>query len=206
VVYRLLLREASVDVPDSVQREERVRPAGRRAGPAAPSRAGDFRGAFIALFDDGFVRLYRYLDRVSGDPELAADLAQEAFVRLYRRGSMPDAPDAWLVTVALNLYRNVRTKRSRRTRLLTAARSMAVLSDPPPTPSHELDAQLARTSVRAALDALSERDRNLLLLSAAGYAYRDIARALELNETSIGTLLARARRAFLAAHGDAATS
>ena len=39
------------------------------------------------------------------------------------------------------------------------------------------------------------------LLQAEGYSYRDIAAALELNEGSVGTLLARARRAFLAAYG-----
>jgi DNA-directed RNA polymerase specialized sigma24 family protein len=36
----------------------------------------------------------------------------------------------------------------------------------------------------------------LLLLRAEGYRYRDIAAALELNESSVGTLLARAKSAF----------
>lgn len=39
----------------------------------------------------------------------------------------------------------------------------------------------------------------MLLLRAEGYSYRDIASALELNEASVGTLLARAVRAFRAA-------
>jgi RNA polymerase sigma-70 factor (ECF subfamily) len=41
----------------------------------------------------------------------------------------------------------------------------------------------------------------MLLLQAEGYSYRDIAAALELHEASVGTLLARARRAFLTAYG-----
>jgi RNA polymerase sigma-70 factor (ECF subfamily) len=50
--------------------------------------------------------------------------------------------------------------------------------------------------VRRALDRLPEREQRLLLLQAEGYSYREIAEALELNEASVGVLLARARRAF----------
>ena len=46
-----------------------------------------FHDRCVELFETHFHRLYRYIDRVSGDPELAADLAQEAFIKLYRRGS-----------------------------------------------------------------------------------------------------------------------
>jgi RNA polymerase sigma-70 factor (ECF subfamily) len=155
-----------------------------------------FHDRFVELFDAHFQRLYRYLDRLSGEPELAADLAQEAFVRLYARGSLPDAPEAWLITVAMNLFRNVRSMRARRRRLLTVPRAEAVLADPPPSPAQTAVATDARERVRAALDHLPARERQMLLLRAEGYSYRDIAAALELNEASVGTLLARAKRAF----------
>jgi RNA polymerase sigma-70 factor (ECF subfamily) len=54
----------------------------------------------------------------------------------------------------------------------------------------------SRRRVRVAVDRLPERERHLLLLRAEGYSYRDIALSLELNEASVGTLLARARTAF----------
>ncbi|MGH7527214.1 MAG: sigma-70 family RNA polymerase sigma factor, partial [Gemmatimonadales bacterium] len=136
----------------------------------------------------------------------AADLAQEAFVRLHRRGSLPEQPEAWLITVAMNLFRNARTTGARRRKLLTRARAEAVLADPPPTPSQAAEAQESRGRVRAAIDGLPERERRMLLLHAEGYSYRDIASALDLNEASIGTLLARAKRAFCDAYegeGDA---
>ena len=161
-----------------------------------------FHDRFVELFDTHFRPLYRYLDRLSGEPELAADLAQEAFVRLYQRGSPPDAPGAWLVTVATNLFRNARSKRARHLRLLSASRSEEVLSDPPPSPLRSADAAESSRRVRTAIDRLPERERSMLLLRAEGYSYRDIARALELNEASVGTLLARARRAFLAEYGE----
>jgi len=154
------------------------------------------------MFEAHFTRLYRYLDRLSGDPELASDIAQEAFVRLFRRGSMPDTPQAWLVSVAMNLFRNARSSRSRRGRLLTAARSEGVLSDPAPSPDHFAASEESSRRVRAAIDRLAERERRLLLLRAEGYSYRDIATALDLKEASVGTLLARARAAFRECYED----
>jgi RNA polymerase sigma factor (sigma-70 family) len=166
--------------------------------PEAPS----FHEQFVALFDANFSRLYRYLDRLSGEPELAADVAQEAFVRLYRRGALPDTPEAWLISVAMNLFRNVKSSRSRRRRLLTSARSESVLADPPPSPEQAAVSEESRRRVRAAIDRLPERERRLLLMRAEGYSYRDIAVVLELNEASVGTLLARARLAFRECYGD----
>ena len=156
----------------------------------------DFNGSFAALFEVQFPRLFRYLDRLGGDPDLAADLAQEAFVRLYRRGEFPDAPEAWLVTVATNLFRNSRNTGSRRRRLLTPFRGAGALADPLPDPAARVDAEESRREVRVALDRLPERERQLLLLSAEGFSYRELAGILGIAEGSVGTLLARAREAF----------
>jgi len=56
---------------------------------------------------------------------------------------------------------------------------------------HQLDERYAHLRLRR-----PERERRLLLLRSEGFSYRDIAAALELNEASVGTLLARARTAF----------
>lgn len=155
-----------------------------------------FDARFTELFDAHFSRVFRVLDRSADDPALAADLAQEAFIRLYQRGSLPDAPEAWLISVALNLLRNAASTRSRRHRLMTPARGEYAHSDVPAAPDDAVMGSETRARVRAVLDSLPERDRELLLLSADGYGYREIGAALGLNEASVGTLLARARRAF----------
>jgi RNA polymerase sigma factor (sigma-70 family) len=96
----------------------------------------------------------------------------------------------------MNLFRNARSTVSRRRRLLTVTRGEGVHSDPRSSPDEEVERVNTRQGVRTALDRLPERDRQLLLLHVEGFSYRDIASVLGLNEASVGTLLARARRAF----------
>src|SRR5262245_54128154 len=162
--------------------------------------AAPFDDRFAALFHLHAPRLRRFLQRLTGEPDLAADLVQEAFVRLYARGGLPEAPGAWLATVALNLLRNARAMRARRLRLIARASHDGDVPPDGVRADDRLAAEVQRRAVRAALDALAVRDQQLLLLRAEGYGYRDLAVALSLKESSVGTLLARARRAFRTAY------
>jgi len=174
-----------------------------REGVGALPETASFHDQFVDLFNAHFRRVFRYLDRLSGEPELAADLAQEAFIRLHERGSVPDAPEAWLITVALNLFRNAKSSETRRRRLLTPARGEGAHADPPPLPDEAAESKESRRRVRATLDRMPQRERRLLLLRAEGYSYRDIATALELNEASVGVMLARAKQAFRTTYEEA---
>jgi RNA polymerase sigma factor (sigma-70 family) len=171
------------------------------AGARMPEAQTEFREDFVRVFDTEFRRLCRYIDRLSGDPDLAADVAQDAFVRLYQRGSLPDETAAWLLTVAMNLFRNVQVMRSRRRRLLTPWRMARAVGDPPPRPDERITSDEMQRRVRAALQRVSVRSRQLLLLRAEGYSYREMASALQLNDHSVGVLLARAKADFRAAYG-----
>ena len=61
------------------------------------------------------------------------------------------------------------------------------------------DDEERRQEARRALEALTPRERQLLLLRHEGYSYRELSVALRIVETSIGTLLARAKVSFRAA-------
>ena len=159
---------------------------------------------FEALYDAHSPRLFRYLDRLSGDPALADDLAQDTFVRLFNRGAAPDDAAAWLITVATNLWRNASSTRARRRRLLSVVRAEGTVADPPAPPGAAFDGLEDRDRVRRALERLPERDQRLLLLRTEGYRYHELAAALELNPASVGVLLARAKRAFRAAYEETA--
>lgn len=158
----------------------------------------DFDAAFDRLFAEHHARLYAYLLRVCDDGDLAADLAQEAFVRLYRRGGVPDSCGAWLVSVANNLLRNATRQSARRRQLLATAEPVAAHV----AIGEQLVQHEERRRILAVLAGLKPRDRELLALLAAGYRYREMAEALDLPEASVGTLLARAKRAFRAHYGE----
>jgi RNA polymerase sigma factor (sigma-70 family) len=167
--------------------------------PAALMTHPSFEERFRALFTERFRSIFRYLHRLSGDAELAADLAQESFVRLYQRGAMPDDASAWLIAVANNLLRDEQRKVGRRKRLL--AEGFAKMSDPGLAASSDSRVIAGETvaRVRKALESLPLRDRQLLLLRHEGYSYREIASALRIAQTSVGTLLSRANIAFRSA-------
>jgi RNA polymerase sigma-70 factor (ECF subfamily) len=170
---------------------------------ARPADAGvrgtSFEDAFRALYAARFAGLYRYLDRLTGDADLASDIAQEAFIRLHGRGEMPEQPVGWLVTVANNLVRDEHRLTGRRLRLLSEQPQRVPLGTPA-DPAADLERGERIGAVRAALETLSLRDRQALLLRHAGHSYREIAHALGLAETSVGTTLVRAGQAFRAAY------
>ena len=158
-----------------------------------------FDQVFADLFAERSRSLYRYISGLSGDPALAEDIVQESFVRLYRRGGMPDDPAAWLVSVAHNLWRDDRRRDVRRSRLLALRKDeLPTVGDSPATDATTLASERVQT-VHQALARLPERDRRLLLLRHSGFAYREIAVVLDLAPGSVGTLLVRASESFRAA-------
>lgn len=164
------------------------------------SRDEAFTEEFRRIFAEEFDSLFRYLCRLSGDPALAADTAQEAFVRLYQRGERPNETRAWLAAVANNLVRDEYRRTTRQKSLREANPTMFVYGEPDPTPEEELVARERCRRVRQALDRLPERHRQALLLRQEGYSYREIATALGCRASGIGKLIVRATRAFRVAY------
>ena len=83
-----------------------------------PGMGGRGNAEYEAAYKRLQPSLYRYLLRLTGDPDLAEDLAQESFVRLLDH----DLPEAeirpWIFAVATNLVRDSARTRERRRRLL----------------------------------------------------------------------------------------
>jgi RNA polymerase sigma-70 factor, ECF subfamily len=152
---------------------------------------------FEALFHRLYPSLYRYLHRLTGDADIADDIAQEAFVRLLAQ-PLPEAEvRPWLFTVAMNLVRDGARKSERRQRLLTMA---PPLSTPMPVPDDDFDRSEAIAAVRRALAQIPVRDRQLLLMREEGFRYDEMAAMVGVAPASVGTLIARALKRFAAAY------
>jgi RNA polymerase sigma-70 factor (ECF subfamily) len=148
---------------------------------------------FDALFQRLYPSLFRYLHRLTGDADMAEDVAQESFVRLLRQPLSEAEVRPWLFTVAMNLVRDGARKTERRQRLLTTAPTLVT---PTRMPDDDVERAERIAAVREVLDQLSERDRQLLLMREEGFKYEEIAVVVGVAPASVGTLIARALRRF----------
>lgn len=186
------------------RRVRRVAPAGggilqprvvsRSASDLQVNRHDPDRAGFGELYDRLQPSLLRYLERLTGDLDLAEDVAQEAFLRLFRRGDLAgDDARLWIFTVATNLVRDHGRTSLRRQRLLVA---QPVLPKALPGPDAETERRERVERVREALGQLAERDRQLLLMREEGFRYQEMADAVGVAPGSVGTLIARALKKF----------
>jgi RNA polymerase sigma-70 factor, ECF subfamily len=152
------------------------------------------------VYRNTFAELVRYLHRKVWDADRAHDLAQETFARaLGSNEQTPDNPRAWVFRIAANLARDEARTVVRRRRHLTLLKNETEESARP-DPIEAIEQETRERAARAALEQLSERDREVLLLWDAGLSYTEIAAQTGLAIGAIGTTLARARRRLVEAH------
>jgi RNA polymerase sigma-70 factor (ECF subfamily) len=155
--------------------------------------------AFEELFLRHYGQVYRVLYGLVGERQAAEDLLQETFLTLYRHPPQPETGmqlRAWLCRVALN--RGYNALRSERRAQATLQRS--AIAEEPVDPDAEVLRRDEQARVQVAIAHLPERQGKLLLLRYAGFSYAEIAVVLEIRASSVGTLLARAERAFVTAY------
>ncbi len=150
---------------------------------------------FDRFFDDVYPGLVRYCHRMTADRDLAEDTAQEAFVRFLDRRPRGDAAGlrSWLYTVATHLLRDRARVEDNRARLRQVHPPKP---DAPVLPDEAVERTERVRQVREVLSALDERDRTMLLLREEGFSYQEVAAAVGVQPSSVGTLLARARKRF----------
>ena len=171
----------------------------------------EVRAGSATAFDELMIRyqsrLVTVLDHLTGRRDLAEDLAQEVFLRVYRARHryVPGAKfSTWLFTIANNVASNALRTLARRPEVQVAPR------DPDASGSHSLDHLAMAASglmparqvdkaelhevVAQALALLNPKQRMAVLLSKfEGMSYNDIAETMEMSPQAIKSLLARAR-------------
>ena len=158
-------------------------------------------------FDEAFTLHHRTVFRaarsVVQDAGLAEDVTQETFLRLHK--SIDSISDAemlrpWLIRVAINIAKNtVRGNFRANTRDENYVKQSGVFK----ASSIEIDYEenIGISEIYRALNKIKEPLRSCLLLKQQGLSYKEIAESLDLNESSIGTYVARARQEFARFYG-----
>jgi RNA polymerase sigma-70 factor, ECF subfamily len=155
------------------------------------------REALDALYAAYKSRIYTFLLRFLGDPELADDVTQEAFTKAFN--ALPKLERGtkvlpWLYKVASNTAIDHVRRRARFTWV-----RMGAIQDTSHEPhaADESGAVGEREHVQSVLRTLPPENAVALLLHALeGYSYKEIAEIQGASLTAVRSRIARARSAF----------
>ncbi len=164
--------------------------------------AARFRDGDTAAFD---ILAHRYQGRVvavayrlTGNREEALDVAQEAFIKAYRKidqwkptGSFR----SWLFRIAANQAIDAQRKRSRRHEIHTEAEASGMGTHAEPAARSRIAEGERAESIKAALDALSEKQRQVFVLKHyEEFTLAEISDMLGISTGSVKVHLFRAVR------------
>lgn len=152
-------------------------------------------------------RLITVLEHLVGHRELAEDLAQDVFLRVYRARKRYVAGakfSTWLFTIANNVASNALRDQSRRREINLATNEsqstgaygldQLALAASGLMPARQADKAEIRDVIRQAVGALNDRQRMAVLLCKfESMSYDEIAQTMEMTPKAVKSLLARAR-------------
>lgn len=140
--------------------------------------------------------IYAYLVRMLRDPELAADLAQDAFVKAYRAYDSLQKPEnarAWLYQIA----HRVALDNLRRNKIIRFVPLIGETRNTAPSAEHLVMEAHLSGDLQRALERIPERQRQALLLAELhDLTGLELAAALGVSHVAARALLTRARESL----------
>ena len=130
-------------------------------------------------------------------PADAADLQQELLLQLWISLSSfagQAKPSTWIYRVCLNTAMTWRRGAARREKRLEPGADIAHVAADAASPADRAGEQELLEKLYAAIHALPDFDRALVLLSLDGLTYREIAEITGLTENHVGVALTRTRK------------
>src|SRR5688500_13881707 len=162
--------------------------------PAARERRAEFEALYARHSREVWALAYaRWMDA-----DLALDIAQEAFMRLWKHWEAGEEEiqntRAWLLRVARNLAEDYAKSSFHRNGTQTP-QTMNGIHSREPLPAVRLEREETFTRLRAVLDQLGESDREILTSRyALDYDTDQIADVLNISATAVYMRLSRARQ------------
>ncbi len=160
-------------------------------------RDGD-ASAFAVLYERHMPTVYRFCFWRTGNAALAEDLSAAVFLEAWAQRARVDPAGGsllpWLLGVAHNLVRNQWRSARRRRAALSRLPPLPEVPDPAEDVAARLDAERRMRAVRAALDRLPAREREVVEMCAwAGLSPTEAAVALRVPVGTVHSRLHRAR-------------
>jgi RNA polymerase sigma-70 factor (ECF subfamily) len=159
---------------------------------------------FRAFYERALPRIYGYLvHRCDGDASVAEELTQQTFIEAVRQRHSFDGradPLTWLTAIARHKladhYRRRGSEERRRLRLVVKA----IAADDQGRAWRQID---EREAIVRALGSLPTLQRAVLVLHYGdGLSVREIGRELRKSESSVESLMTRAREGFRRSYGE----
>jgi len=142
-------------------------------------------------------RVFGYAVRMMGDREQAADLVQDAMLKMWdhRETVTVDGAPGWLIRVTRNACLDALRRRSFEAGLFRADAEPDSVPDGGPEADRAAAAGVLARHLERALARLSEPYRSIVILrEVEDYRYDEICGALNLPMTSVKVYLHRARK------------
>jgi RNA polymerase sigma-70 factor (ECF subfamily) len=153
--------------------------------------------AFAPLYEHYVDDIHGYCLRRVSDPDIAADLTSQIFIRAlsalpkFQSRSGSTSFRSWLFTIAHNLVIDTHRTRRHHQSLDLPDRPIAV-HDPAPSPEDRAITADLRTALLAAMDTLTDQQRQIVDLRFAGLTGPEIADVLGLHLAAVKSLQFRA--------------
>ena len=171
-------------------------------------RSGD-EDSFRILVERHSPRIFNIIYRTTKDRNLAEDLSQEVFLRMYRflGGFKKESRfSTWLYRLTVNVCFNAQRKRKEEPKVVILSQQVADVGSNPGTreledesfsPQKTLEKEELARKIKSAIDSLPEvLKMTFILREFEDLPYKELAKVLRCSQGTIKSRLCRAREAL----------